>query len=120
MNRQTTPMTMMKNERQASVVNMALRISVKLAINGCRCSEGNCDMACISPVEIKLLKNRPGITAKSRQMPPVRPKEIQIYLVEGWGCPINSLSASMANSGMVNSAMTRMEATVRNLAYMGM
>ena len=27
--------------------------------------------------------------------------------------------ANMASSGMVNSAITRMEATVRNLAYMG-
>ena len=70
---------MMKNERQASLVNMALRISVRLAISGCRCSEGNCDMACISPVDTKLLKNRPGIRAKSRQIPPVRPKEIQMY-----------------------------------------
>ena len=28
-------------------------------------------------------------------------------------------SASMASSGMVNSATTRIDATVRNLAYMG-
>ena len=71
-------------------------------------------------------KNKPGIRAKRRQKPAVRPKEMKRYL-GGTGVReglfpyprIHSLSASIAKSGMVNSAMTRMEATVRNLAYMG-
>ena len=43
-----------------------------------------------------------------------------IFLVSTSGSSTMRFSASMANSGMVNSAITSIEATVRNLEYIGM
>ena len=45
------PITIIKNERQQSAVNTALRISVRLASSGCNCSWGICESACISDVD---------------------------------------------------------------------
>ena len=49
--RQSIPIMIIKNERQASLVNIARRISLRLANNGCSWSAGICDMACISLVD---------------------------------------------------------------------
>ena len=113
------PIRMTQNERRQSLVNIAWRISVRFAISGPTCSAGNVFKADISLVEMKLSKNIVGKRAMSRQMPPVRAKERMRYFLAVRTAK-NSRKASMARRGMVNSAMTRMEATVRNFAYIGM
>ena len=115
---------MIQNVRQQSAVNTACRISVRLLTNGWKYSVGSPCRACISAEEMKLLKNTDGITANSRAIPAVRPKEINKYLLTApvsrlSQILISSLRASMASNGIVNSAITRIEATVRNLAYIG-
>ena len=79
-------------------------------------------MARNSLEEIKLSKNREGISENSMAIPPVNRNEIPTYFILGFICSGSSnscFSASIANKGMVNSAITKMEATVRNFAYMG-
>ena len=70
----SVPATTIQNDRQQSAVKMAFRISVRLASSGCNWSAGICDMACISDDETYSGKKRPGISANSKAMPPVRPK----------------------------------------------
>ena len=60
--------------------------------------------------------------AKSRQKPAVRPKLAYTYFIFSVrisGSSTIFFSAIIARSGMVNSAMTSIDATVRNLAYIG-
>ena len=61
--------------------------------------------------------------ANNKQKPAVSPKLIYTYLI----CLFNIDGVSkiffkpnIANNGMVNSAITKIDATVRNLAYIGM
>ena len=85
------------------------------------CSAGRLCRARISLDEIKL-PNTDGIRAKSRANPAVRAKEMMRYFAFVFNSSGSSkifFSASIASRGMVNSAMTRMEATVRNFAYIG-
>ena len=124
---------MIQNERQQSAVNMATRISVRFCSSGASWSVGIWLMACSSLELTKLEKNALGMSANNRQAPPMRTKAMSSEVLSErrfpapvcWAagcCPlaIHCLSASMASRGMVNSAMTSMDATVRNLAYMGM
>ena len=63
-------------------------------------------------------KNMPGARAKMRQNPAVRPKLIQTYFIfcrSRSGSSTIFFSVSSASRGMVNSAMTRIDETVRNL-----
>ena len=47
------------------------------------------------------------------------PMYMRIFWVKKSGVSNIFLSANIASKGMVNSAITSIEATVRNLAYMG-
>ena len=47
------------------------------------------------------------------------PRYMRIFCVKKSGVSNIFLSANIASKGMVNSAITSIEATVRNLAYMG-
>ena len=79
-------------------------------------------MARISLEEIKLSKNAEGVSEKSMAIPPVNRNEIPTYFILGFICSGSSnsfFSASIASNGIVNSAITSIEATVRNLAYIG-
>ena len=63
-----------------------------------------------------------GIIENNMAMPPVRRKLIPTYFNLGFinsGSSRNFFSAIIAKRGIVNSAMTNIEATVRNLAYIG-
>ena len=63
-----------------------------------------------------------GIRENNMATPPVNKNDMPTYFILGFICSGSSKSffkASIANKGMVNSAITRIEATVRNLAYMG-
>ena len=63
-----------------------------------------------------------GATAKRKATPPVSRKlPTNAFRCSRRTCGRESTSRSaiMASSGMVNSAITRMDATVRNLAYIG-
>lgn len=68
-------------------------------------------------------KNVCGIKANSRQTPPVNAKDAYSHLAltfNNSGSSIIRFNANIPNKGMVNSAMTSMDATVRNFAYIGM
>ena len=113
---------MMMKLRHASAVNIDIRISLRFAIIGCICSEGSDCKACISEDEMKDEKNRVGAMANKSDMPPVAPKLIYnafLFAKTLFGFSIISFSASIAKSGMVNSATTKMDDTVRNLLYIG-
>ena len=67
-------------------------------------------------------KNSVGATQKRKARPPVRPNDVHSHFLLFFrvlGSSMIFLSASIARSGIVNSAMTSMDATVRNLAYNG-
>ena len=71
---------------------------------------------------LKLSKNIEGISENNMVIPPVNRNEMPTYFILGFICSGSSnnfFSASIANKGMVNSAITRIEATVRNFAYIG-
>ena len=73
---------------------------------------------------MKELKNIDGISAKSNAIPAVSPNDINEYLVISFLFSFipelsTSFNDSIARRGIVNSAMTSIEATVRNLAYIG-
>ena len=79
-------------------------------------------MARISLEEMKLPKKNDGISENSRATPPVRIKLTirGIFNFSFFTSLLStSFSASIASKGMVNSAITRIDATVRNFAYMG-
>ena len=117
----------MKNERQQSDVNVAIRISRKLASSGVSCSCGIPLSARISAWDTKLSKNRVGAMANNAAMPPVSTKLTisqftflpLIVVFTQSGSSITFFNASIPSKGMVNSAITSIEATVRNLAYIG-
>ena len=116
-------MTIIQNERQQSALNMACLTCVRSARMGLSCCCGNCERACNSSLETNEPKNTLGIRANSKAMPAVSPKLAYTYFilcVSSSGSSIIFFKAIIASNGMVNSAMTRMEATVRNLAYSGM
>ena len=63
-----------------------------------------------------------GSTANNSAKPPVNPKLIKKSFLRSFmiaGVATTSFKASIANKGMVNSAITRMEDTARNLLYIG-
>ena len=63
-----------------------------------------------------------GTKANKRAKPPVKAKLIRKSLrrsCNSFRVDTTSFKASIANKGMVNSAMTRMEDTARNLLYIG-
>ena len=98
---------------------MACLTEVRSARMGLSCCWGNCDRACNSSLETNEPKNTPGIRANSKAMPAVSPKLAYTYLmlwVSRSGSSMIFFNAIMASNGMVNSAMTRIDATVRNLA----
>ena len=67
-------------------------------------------------------KNTFGSTANNNAKPPVSPKLIKKSFLRSFiiaGVETTSFKASIANKGMVNSAITRMEDTARNLLYIG-
>ena len=108
--------------RQQSAEKIACRTSVRLESSGLSCSGGNCDNACSSFDDTKSEKNSPGANAKSSAMPPVsatlRYSAFAFsFSTSGWSN--TSFKAIIANSGMVNSAITSIDATVRNFAYIG-
>ena len=116
------PKRIIQNERQQSAVNTASRIDLRFVSSGLRYSAGIPFIAAISEEEMKSVKNAPGMSAKSRHTPAVRTKLMSTNLilrVRMSGSSTIFLSASMASSGMVNSAITSMEATVLNLEYIG-
>ena len=116
------PIAMMMNERQQSASNIASRIARRFG-NICeRYSCGICRNACISCAEMKSEKKSPGITRNKRQKPAVKPKLMYTnfnFLFNISGSSIIFFNAIIANKGMVNSAITSIDATVRNLAYIG-
>ena len=72
--------------------------------------------------DTKSEKNTEGISANSKAMPPVSTKLAYtyfIFVVNSSGSSVILFKAIIANSGIVNSATTKMDATVRNLAYIG-
>ena len=112
----------MNTERQQSAVNTACRISRRFSVTGRMYSCGSVERARISAEDMKSLKKRVGKRAKSIAIPPVSPKLMYTALmrfVSSDGSSTIFFSASMASNGMVNSAMTRIDATVRNLEYIG-
>ena len=116
-------MAIIQNERQQSALNMACLTWVRSVRMGLSCCCGNCDKACSSLLDTNEPKNTLGIRANSKAMPAVSPKLMYTYFilcVSRSGSSIIFFKAIIASSGMVNSAMTRIEATVRNLAYSGM
>jgi ATP-dependent Lhr-like helicase len=73
-------------------------------------------------LESMYLVTRTGITENNRATTPVRQKLIPTYFILGLissGSSKNFFKASIASRGMVNSAITNIDATVRNLAYIG-
>ncbi len=121
--RSSVPTRTIKKLRMASAVNMATRISVRLEMMEDRYSDGRlrCN-ALISADEMNDEKHSRGATAKRSATPPVSRKLTR----SGLNCSRmicgrrnTSRSAIMASRGMVNSAITRMDDTVRNLEYMG-
>ena len=104
---------------------MASRISVRLATNEAKCSAGSaCFKAVISCAVIKLEKKAPGATAKMNATPAVS-TNAAITPLQFFSCfSISGLlkisfKAKIANKGIVNSAITRIEDTARNLLYIG-
>ena len=79
-------------------------------------------MACISLWLTKSEKNTFGISENNMAIPPVNKNEMPINFILDFtfsGSSNSVFSANIASKGMVNSATTSIEATVRNLAYMG-
>ena len=72
---------------------------------------------------IKSLKNIFGISANSSTIPAVRANDVYSHgacFFSNCGSSTIFFSASSASRGMVNSAMTSIDDTVRNFAYIGM
>ena len=120
------PTTMMPTERQASAETIASRMVVRL-LKIAESSSGGipCMLESIwcsfsvtkGPIIL-------GASATNVATPAVSSKLAITYLrllfaVRTSGSSFIFFSIIMANSGMVNSAMTRIEATVRNFAYIG-
>ena len=116
------PMTIIQNERQQSAVNTAIRISVRFFTNGFNCSAGIWLKACASLLLIKSLKNIFGASANSSAIPAVSANDVYSQ----GACDFNScgsstifFKASIASNGIVNSAITNIDDTVLNFAYIG-
>ena len=118
----SVPTTMMKKERQQSAVNIAMRISRRLGSRASRASFGKLPSALYSADDMKSLKKRVGARAKRKHAPAVRAKLTIthfIFLLSVSGSSTSFFNASIASNGMVNSAITSIDATVRNLEYIG-
>ena len=115
----------MKKLRQASAETMEARASLRAAMSS---ETGICPWAIAwrkSSCSCSLISERkvPGISASTRLSPSVSPpamrKPPRCSSTSSRGRSTKRTSASTASTGMVNSAMTRMEETVRNLLYSG-
>ena len=124
-NKNRQPIIIIKKLRHASEAIIASRISVRFATNGAKCSAGSaCFKAAISCVVIKPEKKAPGATAKINATPAVSTKVAITPPRFSFNFSVSGLlkisfKAKIANKGMVNSAITRMEDTARNLLYIG-
>ena len=116
---------MIKKLRHASEVSIASRISFRLVMTGTRCSAGSpCFKAAISCPELKLEKKTPGAIARINATPAVSTNVTITPVRFSFSFRISGLlrisfKAKIANNGIVNSAITRMEDTARNLLYIG-
>ena len=75
-----------------------------------------------SAEEMKSEKKRVGAIANNSAIPPVSAKLIYTYFILSFrilGYSVIFFKANIAIRGIVNSAMTRIEATVLNFEYMG-
>ena len=137
----TVPASITKNERQQSAVNIEMRISRRLLMSGVRYSLGIEASARSSALETKSGKNTVGMMANATHIPAVSTKlsasherfftsrhtsRCEAGPTSSGVVPLRKFSvsstffrASIASSGMVNSAMTSIDATVRNFAYIG-
>ena len=122
------PMQMMMKLRNASALTSTPRISERLArmpdssLAGIICwSTAFCSI-CASCAGTKPEPRLPGATVSSRATPAVSARLMPNAFLFAFHIPGSSntrFKAKIASRGMVNSAMTRMDDTARNLLYIG-
>ena len=108
--------------RMQSARKIASRRLIIFDFSGDSWSAGICERAWFSALDMKS-KNIPGIIQNTSAMPAVQARLIHRYfmcLATESGSSTIFFRVIIAKRGMVNSAMTRMLATVLNLAYIGM
>ena len=123
------PMPIMMKLRNASALTSAPRISARLArmpdssLAGIICwSTAFCSI-CASCAGTKPEPRLPGAMTSSRATPAVSAKLMAkafLFVFHMPGSSNTRFRAKIASRGMVNSAMTRMDDTARNLLYIGM